>query len=141
MAAASDPCPFEKKGLFARIQKLFRPRGKCVECIPAPEREKKGLRARLSKPTVYCGAATGGCGAAGCGAVGCSSCLPAIPGTVAATPAPAPAVAPEPKPTPAPAPTPAPVGEGKPAAGKVNVTIPAPVVPMPMPAPAGKPAF
>ena len=37
-AGTADPCPFEKKGLFAKLRNAFRPKGKCVECLPARTR-------------------------------------------------------------------------------------------------------
>lgn len=128
---AQDPCPFEKKGLFAKLRNAFRPKDKCVECIPTPD--KGGLFSRLckKKPVNYCGA--GGCGGGcGVGLTGCSTCgLPAIPGSPAVG-APATPVAP----TPVAAPMPAPAGE-KPATGKVNVAIPS----VPAAMPSAKPAF
>lgn len=124
---AMDPCPFEKKGILARLRNAFRPKNKCVECVPSPEKDKshKLLFRRFHRPVNYCqaGGVGGGCATAG---VGCSSCgLPPIPGSV-----PAPATAPVPTPA-------QPVGESKPA--KVNIIVPG--VPAALPVPGSKPAF
>ncbi len=132
----ADPCPFEKKGLFAKLRNAFRPKGKCVECLPAPSAAKSNLFGRLKKPVNYCGANCGsGCGV---GLSGCSTCdLPVIPGSPAIVAPAAPAVGPSPAVVPAPAPVPAaPAGE-KPATGKVTVTIPS----VPAAMPSAKPAF
>lgn len=149
-----DPCPFEKKGLFARLRNAFRPKNKCVECLPPLARDKsqKLLFGRFHRPVNYCGAAGGtGCGGSGCGMGGCSTCeLPPIPGSMSVvTPAPVPAPAPSPVPAPMPPkpekPIAPPAGEGGAAKGKVNISIPVipaiPTIPAPMPTPHGKPAF